>query len=268
MGSSFIVNRKGKTKVGKKKVDKKHRVKSAGDGDRDERRLRKKRKKEKLKQKSKPASSSKALAQIDTLALNPSVEGKLKKKLEKLKAKKARLENNPALEKIVSGVKSGEVKLSKKSINDPRSEEDFRQIHVRKIVKLHRMCRILEREILGSDKASGKIYQLVQVYDRIDRSVEGLQNLRTPDQKVDVINRKVLEPVFRRVVTMMGDMINDIQREVKKEVGNLVKKVDSEKAQRTVSELIKDLASKKGAELQTIYDTGLNQLETVAEEEL
>lgn len=277
-GSSFVVTgdkTKGKKKArldkALKKKRRKHRDKDAvgSDSKSEKIRLKKKKRKHRERDRDEPTvSKSKELVKADTLALNPSVKGKLKKKLKKVKELKAEIGSKVDLEKLAADVKSGALKIPKRALTNPSSEEDFRYIHIRKIVKLHKIAKIIEDEILGSDKATNKVYQLGQIYAQIDASVEALQNLKTPEMRIHILNRKVLEPAFRKVIGTLTDIVGDITREMKKVLGDSVGKSKSASAQTEAEFVIKEVVRKKSGELQTIYDTAMEQLENVAEEDL
>lgn len=208
----------------------------------------------------KAAERGKAVKKLPPSGLSSEVRSKLKKKMKKVKETKQKIASKIDLNKMVRAVEDGKLVINKRSLTNPKSDEDYRLIHIRKIGKLTSIAKNLEDEILGPESNNRLVYALSAVYQKIDESVDALRSLKTAEEKVATIGSRILEPSFRRMIGITTDLVTDFKKLLKANV----KESDFKK----LEERLMDMIKQRSADYQNIYDTTLEHVGTVVEEDL
>lgn len=193
-----------------------------------------------------------------------------KKRLKKVKGKakelKAKLKSDVSLNELLTAAEAelkSEIttnpKVKARTLQAPRSEEDYRKEYARQFVRLNSLEKqlMLDIEVNGNSRA---IYQVIQVIQQKNAVLSDMWDLKSVDDKVVAVATRVLEPAFRKITMSCTDLVQEIRRMLRLHL----KPADFEKLDKLVVDATKSYAK----DFQNHYDAAVEQTAVIAEEEL
>ncbi len=157
------------------------------------------------------------------------------------------------------GLSFGKSTKSKTRVKKMESEEDYRVEYLAQYTNLEKI-EVMLLDDYNNNQGSRAVYALLQVYNQKNAIIEALWSLKKPEDKVSAIEKRVLEPAFRRMTATITDFAQEIRRMVNKEL----KEKEANRIDQRILSIIRDHSKS----LQTNYDQSLDQLAVVAEEDL
>lgn len=218
----------------------------------------------------KPSVKNKALAVPTKTKDDAERLARGKKKLKKVKGKakelKAKLKADVSLRHLLNTAET-EIKaeittdprVKARTLQAPKSEEDYRKEYARQFVRLNTLEKKLMDDIEINNNGRA-IYQLIQVIQQKNAVLNDMWELKSVDDKVVAVATRILEPAFRKVIMSCTDLVQEFRRLLRLHL----KPADFEK----LDTLVVNTTQKYAKDFQGHYEQAVEQAAIIAEEEL
>lgn len=139
------------------------------------------------------------------------------------------------------------------------SENDQRAVLANQLRKLRRIAKTLEDafEIDGNGRV---VYQLMQVYQKVNETMAEIRNLKSPEIKVGILTTKLAEPTFRNYVNILTDLTLQMRK--------LAVSRAPTKLKRKVGRQIDELVLGHSNVIQALYEKVQERITMIVKEDL
>lgn len=208
----------------------------------------------------KTSKKSKATTKVASKPTKKQPDERLKKAKVKVKEKavKVKREMEDAGETLASLLAKATDKPTSKDIS---SDADLRTTYLRQFNVLNGMLETLNEQFENADGANTRaVYAANVVLSQLQQVLKELKNMRSPDERAELINTRILEPAFRELATVISDLASDMKK-------GFTARLKSKEAKVAI-EVMTDLVRRKSRSVQTIYEDSIRAALDVANNHL